>query len=1214
MRASPELPLCAADSCCLRQVRKDYRGEEMKRKTALALLIFVASLVLAVRARAQGIEGDWQGPVQDSGTERRIVLHISSSGGTLKGVVDLVDDFDFDNALSSISYENSVLKFAIGPFSYEGKSSPDGNSIEGVFMRSNEKTPTILRRKIDGTSGAEDVVRALRHLTSLPADEWRFHAGDVAHGEAVSLDDSGWPMVRANSQAPNEAVWYRRVVEVPRDLNGYDLSGAKIWFQFQAYANGPMPQIIYYNGRRVAMGEDLEPIVLFDDAKPGDKVLVAVKLLHTVDQKTFAGANLKIDFSEARPNPSDLVQELESVALLTRSQWANSPSVKQQFDAAAEAVDLNALKRANQPVFDASLRKAQSALEKMRPELQGTEVRLTGDSHIDAAWLWPWTETVDVVRRTFTTALQLMDEYPQYTYTQSAAAYSEWVADKYPDDLKQIQDRVKQGRWEMVGGMWVEPDLNMPDGESLVRQLLIGKRYFKDKFGVDVRIGWNPDSFGYNWQLPQIYKKSGMDYFVTQKMAWNDTTKLPMKLFWWQSPDGSRVLAYFPHDYANDIDPLRIAGDVVQSRELNPGVTEMMHLFGVGDHGGGPTRSMLDTGIHWSDAKMVFPPTTWGVAQGFFSDVETKLDTEHSPVWDYKTLAVGNTKLQNPPAGKISLPVWNDEMYFEYHRGVFTTQSNHKRNMREAEEQVLNAEKISSLAWIDGVDYPAARLTEAWKKVLFNQFHDLAAGSGIGVIYQDAQRDYDDVRWISSNASLSGFHGIASEVKTNAIPGVPVMVWNPLAWERTDLVEVNVQMPEPAKSGIAVLDAKGNALPMQILSSNPNTNSYDLLVEVRNVPSMGYEILHVVPETGEVPTDLKTDGLTLENGFLRVTVDAQTGCIKSLYDKKSGFESIASGGCGNHLIGFKDTPKDYDAWNIDSDFEKVFTNIDEADSVQLVDKGPLRASIRVTRTWQSSKFVQDITLCAGLDHVDVVNDIDWHETHILLKAALPLAASSGEATYEIPYGSIERPTTRDNKVEQAKFEVPALRWADLGDGKHGLSLINESKYGYDAKGNVLRISLLRSPTWPDPNADRGHHHFMYSLYPHAGDWKQAMTVRHGYDFNYELQSMQLEAHYGILPPERSFVSVSNPNVVLTAMKKAEDSNGLIFRFYEWAGTTGDVRITVPTGATSAILTNLMEQPEGAPISITNHQITVTAHPFEIVSVRVDYPPHRVNSK
>lgn len=1185
------------------------QGDEMKIGIGLALLCLHAVLLCVAPTHLQEtrIVGDWQGSLQESRAERHFVLHISSSGGALKGLLDLPDDFDFDNAVQSISFEKSTLKFTIGTFSYEGAVSSDGNTIDGAFTGDNEKKPAILTRSHAGVSQVESVLRALHGLQNLPAEEWRFHAGDVPHGEAVDLNDTTWPVMRANAQAPTDTVWYRRLIEVPKNLHGYDLSGAKIWFQFQAYANGPMPQIIYFNGRRVAMGDDLEPIVLFDDAKPGDKILIAVKLLHTVDQKTFAGAILKIDFSEARPHPSDLLQELESIAALTRGQWASAPSVKQQFDAAAGAVDLGALEQANQQAFDASLRNAQSALERMKPELQGTEVRLTGNSHIDAAWLWPWTETVDVVKRTFGTALQLMDEYPQYTYTQSAAAYSEWIADKYPDELKQIQERVKQGRWEMVGGMWVEPDLNMPDGESLVRQLLVGKRYFKDKFGVDVRIGWNPDSFGYTWQLPQIYNKSGIDYFVTQKMAWNDTTQLPMKIFWWQSPDGSRVLTYFPHDYANDIDPVRIALDVAKSRELNPGVTEMMHLYGVGDHGGGPTRSMLDEGLRWSDPKMVFPVTIWGVAQGFFSDIEGKLDTNHAPVWNYHTLAAGNTKLPDPPKGKISLPVWDDELYFEYHRGVFTTQSNHKRNMRESEEQVLNAEKISSLAWVDGAAYPSARFTEGWKKVLFNQFHDLAAGSGIGVIYQDAQHDYDDVRWISTDASIRAFHKIASEIKTNAAPGVPVMVWNPLAWERTDLVDVSVQLPEAPKSGMSVIDAKGNALPVQILSSDPATNSYDLLVEAKDVPSMGYEILHVVPEKRETPTDLKGSGLTLENDFLRVTVDPKTGCITSLYDKKASFESIAPGGCGNQLTGFKDTPKDYDAWNIDADFDKVFTNIDNVDSVELLDKGPLRTTIRVTRTWQSSKFVQDITLYAGLDRVDVVNDIDWHETHVLLKAAFPLAASSAEATFEIPYGSIERPTTRSNKIEQAKFEVPAMRWADLGDAKQGFSLINESKYGYDAKGNVLRISLLRSPTWPDPDADRGHHHFRYSLYPHAGDWKQAMTVRRGYDFNYGLQSIPLEAHDGKRAAEQSFVTVGNPNVVLTAMKKAEDNDGLILRFYEWAGTTGDVQIKVPDGATSATLTNLMEQPEGSALRVVNNQLTVPVHPFEIVSVRVDYP-------
>ena len=333
----------------------------------------------------------------------------------------------------------------------------------------------------------------------------------------------------------------------------------------------------------------------------------------------------------------------------------------------------------------------------------------------------------------------------------------------------------------------------------------------------------------------------------------------------------------------------------------------------------------------------------------------------------------------------------------------------------------------------------------------------------------------------------------------------------------------------------------------------------------------------------------------------------ETGCITSLYDKQTKFESLAAGACGNQLQTFKDLPKDYDAWNIDPGTLDHFTPIDKADSVELVEKGPLHAVIRVTRTWQSSKFVQDITLAAGSDEVNIVNDIDWHETHVLLKAAFPLAASSNKATYEIPYGTIERTTLRTNTWEQAQFEVPAMRWADLGDAQHGFSLLNESKYGYDDKDNVLRISLLRSPTSPDAEADRGHHHFSYALYPHGGDWKQALTVRRGYEYNYKLQAMQVESHTGTLPAKYSYVSVKPETVVLTALKKAEDDNGLIFRVYEWAGKSSDVQFHVPKGATGATVTNLMEKAEGDALRIDGDTVTAPIHPFEILTVKVNYP-------
>jgi len=1059
------------------------------------------------------------------------------------------------------------------------------------------------------------VTSRLRALTHLPAEGWRYHNGDLPHGEDVTLSDTSWPVARNRSDTPEGTVWYRKWIIVPPTLNGYDLSGTRLWFQFVADANGPIPEIVYFNGRRVAMGDDLEPIILLDPVKPGEKVLIAIKLLQTVDKKHFEEAVIRVDFASSRPSPLDLLQEIESAMAVAPSLGAKSQSVEAGVEKAARAVDLKALSGAQKQAFDGSLKNAHELLLAVKPDLGQTAVRLTGNSHIDAAWLWPSTETVDVVHRTFGTALQLMYEYPQYTYTQSAAAYNQWMEEKYPTLHRQIVDRVKEGRWEMVGGMWVEPDLNMPDGESLVRQLLIGKRYFKDKFGVDVRIGWNPDSFGYNWQLPQIYKKSGIDYFVTQKMAWNDTNKLPLKLFWWQSPDGSRVLAYFPHDYVNDIDPVKISSDVAIARKLNPGTPLMMHLYGIGDHGGGPTRSMLDSGIHWTGSDRVAPPMNFGTAQSFFSEIEKHLDNEHAPLWNYKVMATGDATLPAPPDGKLSLPVWNDELYFEYHRGVFTSQSNHKRNMRQSEEQLLNAEKFSSIAWLFGMPYPHDRLNDAWQKTLFNQFHDLAAGSGIGVIYKDAQRDYDVVRWTTNEATSAALKKVSAEVQTGSSSGgVPVIVFNPLAWSRTDHLAFDVQMPAASNTGLAVLDPQGKPMPFQEISKDLSTHTYHLLIEAKEVPSFGYQVLHVVPGGSSAATDLTTDltatGLTLENSHLRVIVDPKTGCITSLYDKAAKFESIVAGGCGNQLQTFKDTPKQYDAWNIDAGFDKQVTMIDEADSVELIEKGPVRATIRIARAWQNSKFVQDIVLYAGFDRVDISNSIDWHETHVLLKAAFPLAASGPEATYEIPYGSIERPTTRTNSWEKAKFEVPALRWADLGDGAHGFSLINESKYGYDAKGNVLRLSLLRSPTWPDPEADRGHHQFSYSLYPHSGDWKQALTVRHGYEFNYPLSAFQVEPHEGSLPAEHSFVGVAEDNVVLTALKKTEDGDALLLRFYEWAGKNADVHITLPEGATAASLADLMEKPAGEALPVANHQVTVPVHPYEIVSMRVEFAQHR----
>ncbi len=1088
---------------------------------------------------------------------------------------------------------------------------------------------TPIREQKNLSPAAIAKLHTLEMLNSLPVGEWRYHAGDIPHGESPALDDSAWPLQKPRAKATQDAVWYRRVIEVPKTLNGYDLTGSRIWFQFRADANGPMPEIIYFNGRRVALGDDLEPIVLFDPAKPGDKVLVAVKLLRTVDEKTFAGVSLKIEpnpnatGASVRPNPEDIRIQCITAANILPALPTPRKDLLPKVEEAVAAIDLKALEASDQSSFDASLRKSQEILTTLHPVLAQATVDLAGNAHIDAAWLWPRSETIDVVKRTFTTALQLMDEYPGYTYSQSAAQYTAWIAEKYPKMNDEIRKRVKEGRWEIVGGMWVEPDLNLPDGESLVRQLLVGQRYFQKEYGVTARIGWNPDSFGYNWQLPQIYKRSGMDYFVTQKMHWNDTNQLPFRLFWWQSPDGSKVLTYFPTDYVHDnVNPTRISADFAESAQRNPGTSEMLDLYGIGDHGGGPTRAMLDQADHWIDAgkQDAVPTMRYHTAQSYFTAVEKNLNPD-SPTWNYDSIAKGYTAPPASSTGALGLPTWNDELYFEYHRGIFTTQAAHKRNMRTSEVATLDAEKLASLAWLNGKPYPADQLTDNWKKITFNQFHDLAAGSGIGVIYKDAQKDYAEVFHVDHEITQSSISTLAASIDTTTKSGVPILVFNSQAWPRSEVVAVTVQSPRPADD-VYIISPNG-ALPTQILSHEAATNTFHLLVRTDSIPALGYATLALVnakesprqppsgPDDSAVRVHETVDSFGLSNGVVALEINKKSGCISSLRNANNADSYLAPNACGNQLQTFRDTPKQYDAWNIDPGTLDHMTPITNVDSVTLLTDGPLRKTVRVTRTWQSSHFTQDISLDAQADTVVIDNDIDWHETHVLLKAAFPLAATGPKATYEIPYGSIERTTTRTNSWEKAKFEVPAMRWADLGDAKQGLSVLNNSKYGYDAAGNTLRITLLRSATWPDEVADKGRQQFTYALYPHAGSWKQALTVRRGYELNDPLKAEQVFPHTGTLPAEHSWASIENPNVTLTAIKKAEDADALIFRMYEWAGTPTDVKLHIPPGATYAIETNLMEKPEGAHLPLSGDVVTVPIKPYEILTVQAIYPTRKV---
>jgi alpha-mannosidase len=1064
------------------------------------------------------------------------------------------------------------------------------------------------------TDPYQSTLDRLESLTMLPLSDWRFHA-DVPHPEDSALDDSRWEIVRVGDKWSTGPRVLRRWIEIPEKINDYAIQGARakldMRFDFAWNNKGPVTIAVFSNGGLVSRGDDdmQQPILLTEKAQPGQKFLIAVRIDAPEVETLFHHAQLSVEPAAGRPDPAMLRMEILAARPMIAAYEEGRSDRQQQLDAAVKAIDFSPLEKNDQVGFDASLRQAQSNLQPLNAWLRQFTVRAVGNSHIDMAWLWPWTETVEVVRNTFQSVLDLMREYPDFKFTMSSARTYEWMQEKYPDMFEQIKQRVKEGRWEVIGGMWVEPDLNMPDGESLVRQILVGKRYFQKNFGADIKIGWNPDSFGYNWQLPQIYKKSGIDYFVTSKLLWaTDYTKFPYRLFWWEAPDGSRLLTYFPHEYANDFNPEQMTQDLSLYAPLIYGnkVTDspqMLYLYGIGDHGGGPTRTMLDRADRLRDPNTVFPQVEFSTAKEFFADLKKELP-------------------------KLKVPTWKDELYFEYHRGVYTSQADTKQRIRHDEELMLDAEKYAALASLFGHAYAQDQFELAWKNLLFDHFHDVMPGSGIAVNYLDAKRNLEEVARSAKEVTDGALDEIIAHVNTQG-DGVPVLAFNSLSWPRTEVVEAEVQLSSQTKQ-VEVVDAKGKRVESQLLAMDSATNRARLLI-LASTPALGYMTYFVRPAAkpanspdaynGRLMQVVSTSGNAMENGSVRVKVDAQTGCITSIFDLRNQTEALApsetdTGGpttsaCGNLLQAFYDKPKRWDAWNIDSDFEKQHWDLDKADEVKLVEGGPLRAVIRVKKHFQNSTFVQDITMYAGVPRVDVKMQADWHEKHILLKVAFPLSAHSDKATFEIPYGSIERPTTRNTPAEQAKFEVPAQRWADLSDTKHGFSLLNDSKYGYDVKGNVLRLSLLRSPEWPDPHADEGHHEFTYSLYPHGGSWRDAQTVRRGYELNYKLIAVQSQKHDGTLPPEHSFVGIAAENVVLTAIKKSEDDDSLVLRFYEWEGKGADVKLQLPAGAGSASETDLMEK-SIADLAVHNNAVTVHTKPYEIKTLKVRFTAEAVS--
>lgn len=1057
--------------------------------------------------------------------------------------------------------------------------------------------PSSFAQKNDEAAGRIALIQSLGD-DALPP--WRWLGSDAADGAKPGLDDSGWRTVGRWPGISHKVFWLRQRLTVPLALAGVKTEGSALELVCDFRGTGVFRGQLFVNGEKrksfdldfdneegearlafpvagaVRSGEDYvlafrfenlgkKPLIEHKEAEPGTSLnLTSLQKYAAAEEMVSEVGRFIVDL-KAGAALLDLLPEPSLPARLVRPRSKDyermiaSPGFKKLqalFTKALLAFPVDSLKTGDTPRVRSEIAAFYDRVKPVSAFVAQRTVSFAGNAHIDLAWLWRWAETIALTRATFDTVMKNMDEYPELIYLQSQAQTYRWMQDKYPEVFERIKQRVKEGRWEIVGGMWAEPDCNLIDGESFVRQMLYGKRYFQANFGKDVKIGWNPDSFGYNWNMPQLLSKAGFTSFVTQKISWNETNVFPHFFFWWQGPDGSRLLTYFPPTgYVGELSSDELI-EGLKLFERNTGLTNPFILYGLGDHGGGPNRVMLDRARELARQR-IFPKIKPTTAAGYLG--------------------------QFKPATLKSLPVWDDELYLEYHRGTFTTQAATKNNNRKSEVLMANAEKLSSLAMLYDHPYRQADLGSAWEKVLLCQFHDTLPGSSINPVYRDAAELYQQARRQAGGTLSQSLEALGKKIDTAAgSAGRPLLVFNTLSWDRDGIVSVD--LPRDWTGDVRVVDDKGREVLSQVL-----TEERTLLFRAQGIPAGGYKVFKLQdqkPSAG--PTSLRATATSLENDYFLLRLDPKSGDIVSLYDKTDKREVLAAGARGNVLELLEDIPDEYDAWNIGYTGRRW--EIDRADSVELVSAGPVKAILRVkksflglakeryapTSDFPSSFFTQDIVLWEGMPRIDVQMSADWWEDHVLLKADFPVAVKNDKATFEIPYAFIQRPTGRATDWEKARYEVPAIRWFDLSDGHYGVSLINENKYGCDVDGGLMRLTLLRSPLSPDPMADKGKHQFSYSLYPHQGTWREAATVQKGYEFNYPLLTRFVDAHPGELPAAFSFFKAEPGNIILSAVKKAEDRNSLVLRLYEAEGKPTEAKLTFFRRPKEAYALDLME--------------------------------------
>lgn len=991
-------------------------------------------------------------------------------------------------------------------------------------------------------------LKSLSRSTLTPVNDFLYCATEYKTSNDLPSPENMLPFdMKRIVEGNDDHLWfYKKLAPVEKE------DGKKLFLSFKTGYEGAWdaqrPQSLVYVNGRIKQGIDTNHTdILLEYGKEHEIYIYYYS--GSLNARSTITASLDLVDERVEKLYYDLTAPYEALSHLDPDSDAYLSTIR-HLELAVNMLDLRVPKSDD---FYASAEKADEYLEKnfYGKACGGINavVDCIGHTHIDVAWLWPVKQTVEKAQRSFATVLDLMDRYPEYKFMSSQPQLYEFVKDQAPELYERIKQRVREGRWEVEGGMWLEADCNLTSGESLVRQILFGKRFMKSEFGVDSRIVWLPDVFGYSAAMPQIMKKSGIDRFVTSKISWNETNVAPYDSFTWQGIDGSEVFTFFitargeTHGgrhttYVGKTDPNYIMGTWkrYQQKEYN---NETIITFGYGDGGGGPTSEMLEYQRRMARGLPGFPKTQIKFAGDFLENAER------------------NFKENSEILGRS--PKWVGELYLEFHRGTYTSMAKNKKNNRRSEQLLQSLEKISvSDMLLLGGKYDGESINRKWKTVLLDQFHDILPGSSVLPVYEQTDRDY---AYILSEGNAEYDEKFA-RLKENVGTSGGVFVYNPNGFECSDNILIDGRQ-----------------------------------VFVKNIPACGYAV--VSPE--DVKNSVKITGKTLENGFFRLVFD-DTYAIVSLYDKRNCREVVKKGKKYNELRIFEDFPKEYDAWEITDYYKQKMRKIENVSEVRTLDEGA-RKGIEITRTYLSSVIVQRIYLYDDIERIDVENRIDWKEEHMLLKAAFPTDVHANEATYEIQFGHLRRPTHENTSWDKAKFEVCAHKWADISDDGYGVSIVNDCKYGHSAEGNTLSLSLLKCATYPNPKADKELHEFRYSIIPHAENFRRAGTVKAAQLFNNPLKAEKISAQSGVLAERFSLVSCDAENVMIDTVKKAEEGDAVIVRAYEAFDRRTSATFTLGFGAKKAFICDLLEN-EQTEIPVTDGKLKLDFGNFEIVTVKI----------